>query len=121
MNILNSFAIPQYELGLPRLQANHFFAATGGFSMFSNDWMMALLFLLVRFVRPTSEEARGALWCMGTMGTKIVIFTVGTFGLHPRARPNGKRNYGGIWWWYVVVINGSASQCCNVFQAAKTD
>jgi hypothetical protein len=37
MNEHNSFAIPQYELGLPRLQANHFFAATGGFSMLSND------------------------------------------------------------------------------------
>ena len=86
---------------------------------FSNDRMMGLHFLLVCFVRPTSEEARGAWWCMGTMGTKT--FTVGSFGLHPRTRPNGKRNYGGIWWWYVVVINGSASSCCNVFQAAKTD
>jgi hypothetical protein len=60
----------------------------------------------------------------GNHGIKIVIFAVGTFGLHPRTRPNGKGNmveYGGIWWWYVVVINGSASQCCNVFQAAKTD
>ena len=89
------------------------------FQCFSIDRMMALHFLLVLFVRPTSEEARGAWWCMGTMGTKT--FTVGSFGLHPRTRPNGKRNYGGIWWWYVVVINGSASSCCNVFQAAKTD
>ena len=120
MNILNSFAIPQNELGLPRLQTNHFFGATGGFSMFfnwSNDGLCTSFWSC--FVRPTSEEARGAWWCMGTMGTKT--FTVGSFGLHPRTRPNGKRNYGGIWWWYVVVINGSASSCCNVFQAAKTD
>ena len=105
-----------------RLQTNHFFGATR--VCFFNDWMMVMIrlhFLLVRFVRPTSEETRGAWWCMGTMRIKIVIFTVGSFGLHPRTRPNGKRNYGGIWWRYVVVINGSASSCCNVFQAAKTD
>jgi hypothetical protein len=105
-----------------RLQTNHFFGATR--VCFFNDWMMVMIrlhFLLVRFVRPTSEETRGAWWCMGTMRIKIVIFTVGSFGLHPCTRPNGKRNYGGIWWRYVVVINGSASSCCNVFQAAKTD
>jgi hypothetical protein len=36
MNEHNSFAIPQYELGLPRLETNHCFAATGGFPMFFN-------------------------------------------------------------------------------------
>ena len=49
MNILNSFAIPHYELGLPRLQTNHFFAATGGFRMFfkrSNDGLALPLGLL---------------------------------------------------------------------------
>ena len=46
-----------------------------------------------------------AWWCMGTMGIKIVIFTLGSlgsFGVNPRTQPKGNRNmleYGGGMWW----------------------
>ena len=72
-NTLNSFGIPQYEVSLPRLQTNHFW---GNLWFFCKDRMMVLHFLLVRFVRPTSEEVRGTWWCAGTMETKIVIFSI---------------------------------------------
>ena len=52
---------------------------------------------------------------MGTMGIKIVIFTLGSlgsFGVNPRTQPKGNRNMVE----YVVVCGGNQRQCFTMLQ-----